>query len=197
MSREDMQQNFLGMRHRAQQSDPAPGEAPPSRKRKWASGSRKRASAVEPESLGAVAKRRAEPAMAEKFDHLEEHLEKFVENIRQLGIIVSDFQPSSQAGLSQKLNYIVTGLQDIDKCRQQLHDITVPLEVFEYIDQGRNPQLYTKECLERALAKNEQVKGKIDTMKKFKSLLIQELSKVFPEDMAKYRSIRGEDHPPS
>lgn len=41
--------------------------------------------------------------MAEKFDSLEEHLEKFVENIRQLGIIVSDFQPSSQAGLSQKL----------------------------------------------------------------------------------------------
>ncbi|XP_054942481.1 mediator of RNA polymerase II transcription subunit 10 isoform X4 [Physeter macrocephalus] len=69
--------------------------------------------------------------MAEKFDHLEEHLEKFVENIRQLGIIVSDFQPSSQAGLNQKLNFIVTGLQDIDKCRQQLHDITVPLEVFE------------------------------------------------------------------
>nr|XP_040129320.1 mediator of RNA polymerase II transcription subunit 10 [Ictidomys tridecemlineatus] len=98
---------------------------------------------------------------------------------------------------SKSRNFIVTGLQDIDKCRQQLHDITVPLEVFEYIDQGRNPQLYTKECLERALAKNEQVKGKIDTMKKFKSLLIQELSKVFPEDMAKYRSIRGEDHPPS
>ncbi|XP_045421989.1 mediator of RNA polymerase II transcription subunit 10 isoform X2 [Lemur catta] len=106
--------------------------------------------------------------MAEKFDHLEEHLEKFVENIRQLGIIVSDFQPSSQAGLNQKLNFIVTGLQDIDKCRQQLHDVTVPLEVFEYIDQGRNPQLYTKECLERALAKNEQVKGKIDTMKLLK-----------------------------
>lgn len=37
--------------------------------------------------------------------------------------------------------------------------------VCRYIDQGRNPQLYTKECLERALAKNEQVKGKIDTMK--------------------------------
>lgn len=41
--------------------------------------------------------------MAEKFDNLEEHLEKFIENIRQLGIIVSDFQPSSQTGLNQKL----------------------------------------------------------------------------------------------
>ncbi|XP_014347365.1 mediator of RNA polymerase II transcription subunit 10 isoform X2 [Latimeria chalumnae] len=69
--------------------------------------------------------------MADKFDNLEEHLEKFVENIRQLGIIVSDFQPSSQTGLNQKLNFMVTGLQDIDKCRQQLHDINVPLEVFE------------------------------------------------------------------
>jgi len=46
---------------------------------------------------------RAAMAMTEKFDSLEEHLEKFVENIRQLGIIVSDFQPSSQAGLNQKL----------------------------------------------------------------------------------------------
>uniref|UniRef100_A0AAY5KTG9 Mediator of RNA polymerase II transcription subunit 10 n=1 Tax=Esox lucius TaxID=8010 RepID=A0AAY5KTG9_ESOLU len=104
--------------------------------------------------------------MAEKFDNLEEHLEKFVENIRQMGIIVSDFQPSSQTGLNQKLNFMITGLQDIEKCRQQLHEINVPLEAFEYIDQGRNPQLYTKECLERALAKNEQVKGKIDTMTK-------------------------------
>ncbi|XP_069798464.1 mediator of RNA polymerase II transcription subunit 10-like [Narcine bancroftii] len=122
--------------------------------------------------------------MAEKFGSLEEHLEKFIENIRQLGIIVSDFQPSSQAGLNQKLQ----GL---------LHDINVPLEVFEYIDQGRNPQLYTKECLERALAKNEQVKGKIDTLKKFKGLLIHKLSKVFPEEMSKYRAIRCEDHLPT
>ncbi|KAM9838947.1 mediator of RNA polymerase II transcription subunit 10 isoform 1-T1 [Aulostomus maculatus] len=134
--------------------------------------------------------------MAEKVDNLEEHLEKFIENIRQLGIIVSDFQPSSQPGLNQKLNFMISGLQDIEKCRQQLHEINVPLEVFDrYIDQGRNPQLYTKECLERALARNEQVKGKIDTLTKFKSLLISELSKVFPEDMARYKAIHGDDSP--
>uniref|UniRef100_A0A8C1RTI6 Mediator of RNA polymerase II transcription subunit 10 n=1 Tax=Cyprinus carpio TaxID=7962 RepID=A0A8C1RTI6_CYPCA len=146
--------------------------------------------------------------MAEKFDNLEEHLEKFVENIRQLGIIVSDFQPSSQTGLNQKLlSWLVIRLQDIEKCRQQLHDINVPLEVFEYIDQGRNPQLYTKECLERALAKNEQVKGKIDTLTVSTApisivdrcfpgiLLISELGKVFPEEMAKYKAIHGDDPP--
>ncbi|XP_028317073.1 mediator of RNA polymerase II transcription subunit 10 [Gouania willdenowi] len=133
--------------------------------------------------------------MAEKFDNLEEHLEKFIEKHSTVGIIVSDFQPSSQTGLNQKLNFMISGLQDIEKCRQQLHEINVPLEVFDYIDQGRNPQLYTKECLERALARNEQVKGKIDTMTKFKSLLISEVGKVFPEEMAKYKAIHGEDAP--
>ncbi|KAG2465185.1 MED10 polymerase, partial [Polypterus senegalus] len=93
------------------------------------------------------------------------------------------------------LLWLLQSDKDIDKCRQQLHDINVPLEVFEYIDQGRNPQLYTKECLERALAKNEQVKGKIDTIRKFKSLLILELGKVFPEEMSKYKALRGEDSP--
>lgn len=83
---------------------PAPEETPPSpRKRKWASGSRKRRAGPSLSRWELQAEGRADLAMAEKFDHLEEHLEKFVENIRQLGIIVSDFQPSSQAGLSQKL----------------------------------------------------------------------------------------------
>jgi hypothetical protein len=38
---------------------------------------------------------------------------------------------------------------------------------FSYIDQGKNPNLYTKDCLEKTLAKNEQVKGKIDNLKVF------------------------------
>ena len=54
--------------------------------------------------------------MAEKFDNLEEHLEKFVENIRQLGIIVSDFQPSSQTGLNQKLYVMHTAIIQLLKC---------------------------------------------------------------------------------
>ena len=59
----------------------------------------------------------------------------------------------------QKLQTIVKDLQEIDKLRPKVADIQVPLEVFDYIDQGRNPQLYTKDCMEKAVAKNEEVKG--------------------------------------
>ncbi|GFV05949.1 mediator of RNA polymerase II transcription subunit 10 [Trichonephila clavipes] len=101
--------------------------------------------------------------MSSQLENLEGNLELFIENVRQLGIIVSDFQPQGQTILNQKIAQMVTYMQEIDKCKNQVQDIQVPLEVFEYIDQGRNPQLYTKDCMEKALNKNEVVKGKIDS----------------------------------
>ncbi|EDO29867.1 predicted protein [Nematostella vectensis] len=131
-----------------------------------------------------------EEKQSEPFDLLEQTIEQFVETTRQIGIIVSDFQPGSQGVLNQKINMMVDNLREIEKCKAHVADVEVPLEVFEYIDQGRNPQLYTKDCLEKALVKNEQVKGKIDAYKNFKSLLVDELSKVLPKGMKEYNKIK-------
>ncbi|XP_053209311.1 mediator of RNA polymerase II transcription subunit 10-like [Panonychus citri] len=126
-------------------------------------------------------------------DSLESQLELFIENLRQLGIIVTDFQPQGQNVLNSKINQIITSLQEIDKNKARIPDIQIPLEVFDYIDQGRNPQLYTKDCMEKALANNELLRGKIDATRRFKTMLLIELSKVFPNDMARYRAIRGDE----
>ncbi|XP_052229303.1 mediator of RNA polymerase II transcription subunit 10-like [Dreissena polymorpha] len=133
--------------------------------------------------------------MADRFEALEEQLERFIENARQLGIIVSDFQPQGQNALNSKLQTMIQGMQEIDKLKTHMQDIHVPLDVFEYIDQGKNPNLYTKHCLEKALGKNEQIKGKIDAFKRFKAMLILELTDVFPKEMANYRALRGDDRP--
>ncbi|ENN78401.1 mediator of RNA polymerase II transcription subunit 10 [Dendroctonus ponderosae] len=131
--------------------------------------------------------------MASSLENLETQLEMFIENVRQMDIIVSDFQPQSQNVLNQKLQAMVHGLQEIDKLKTQVQDVHVPLEVFDYIDQGRNPQLYTKDCIEKALAKNEQVKGKIDAYRKFKANMLVELGKTFPNELSKYRALRGDE----
>uniref|UniRef100_A0A0A9WC54 Mediator of RNA polymerase II transcription subunit 10 n=1 Tax=Lygus hesperus TaxID=30085 RepID=A0A0A9WC54_LYGHE len=133
--------------------------------------------------------------MASSLENLETQLELFIENVRQIKIIVSDFQPQGQNVLNQKIQALVTGLQEVDKLRSQVQEFTVPLEVFDYIDNGRNPHLYTKDCLDKALMKNEQVKGKIDSYRRFKSHLLVELNSVFPNEMSKYRAIRGDERP--
>ena len=53
--------------------------------------------------------------------------------------------------------------------------------------------MYTKDCIEKALTKNEQVKGKIDAYRKFKANMLVELTRVFPHELAKYRAIRGDE----
>ena len=126
-------------------------------------------------------------------DTLEENLERSIENVRQIQIIVSDFQPQGQPGLNQKLQQIVKDLQEVEKVGKKVQDIQVPLEVFDYIDSGRNPQLYTKDCMEKAHSKNEEVKGKIDAYRMFKARLLVELTHVFPKEMAVYRATRGDE----
>ena len=107
--------------------------------------------------------------------------------------MVSDFQPQGQPGLTQKLQQVVKDLQEIDKLRPSVADILVPMEVFDYIDGGRNPQLYTKDCMEKAHSKNEDIKGKIDAYRMFKARLLLELTHVFPKEMAVYRATRGDE----
>ena len=41
--------------------------------------------------------------MASSLEQLENQLETFIENVRQIGILVSDFQPQGQQVLNQKL----------------------------------------------------------------------------------------------
>lgn len=41
--------------------------------------------------------------MADKLEELEQHLEMFIENARQLGIIATDFQPQGQNVLNGKM----------------------------------------------------------------------------------------------
>ncbi|CAH3042762.1 mediator of RNA polymerase II transcription subunit 10-like isoform X1 [Pocillopora verrucosa] len=132
----------------------------------------------------------ADDKVPERFELLEQTIEQFVETTRQIGIIVSDFQPGSQGVLNQKINSMIDNMREIEKCKAHVQDVEVPLEVFEYIDQGRNPQLYTKDCLEKALEKNQQVNGKIDAYKNFKSLLVDELSKHFPKEIDEYQNIK-------
>ncbi|CAG7833922.1 unnamed protein product [Allacma fusca] len=133
--------------------------------------------------------------MTSPLENLETQLETFIENVRQIKIIVTDFQGQGQNVFNQKIQTIVTGLQEIDRLKSQVQDVHVPLEVFDYIDDGRNPQLYTKDCMEKALSRNEAVRGKIDAYRRFRAQLLVELTNVFPAEMAKYRAIRGDERP--
>ncbi|BHF67624.1 hypothetical protein AAHC03_012862 [Spirometra sp. Aus1] len=130
-----------------------------------------------------------------KFEQLEEYIESTIDHCREAGIIVCDYQPG--VAFHKKINDLVYKLQDVDRMQQDMQDVHVPIEVFSKIDAGENPQIYTRECMERAIARNEAVRGKLESLRRFRALLMAELSKKFPNEMAKYRSVRGDPEAPT
>ncbi|CAH8575416.1 unnamed protein product [Schistosoma turkestanicum] len=130
-----------------------------------------------------------------RFEILEENIESIIDHCREAGIVVCDYQPS--VSFQKKINDLVFKLQDVDRMQVEMQDVHVPIELFSKIDAGQNPQLYTRECMEQALAKNEAVRGKLDSLRRFRVLLMSELSRQFPNEMAKYRAVRGDPEAPT
>lgn len=58
---------------------------------------------------------------------------------------------------------------------------------FSYVDDLKNPQMFTRDCLQRTLERNEEINGKNETLAKFANTLIAELSSQFPAQMTDYR----------
>jgi len=81
---------------------------------------------------------------------------------------------------------MVKGLQKLNDLKDNFQQVQIPQEVLSYIDKGRNPQLYTKDCLEKAKLKNEEVSEKIKSLKMFKETLSDELKKAMPDVMDNY-----------
>ena len=136
----------------------------------------------------------AEINMNNKFQGLQTSLEEFIETSRQIGIMVSDFQPGCQDILNSKLNKLIENMQDIEKVKDEVAEVEVPPEIFQYIDQGRNPQLYTKDCLQKVKTKNEEIKGKIDAYKDFKNILEEELKKELPQTMDRHGKYKKQQY---
>ncbi|KRZ25523.1 Mediator of RNA polymerase II transcription subunit 10 [Trichinella pseudospiralis] len=128
-----------------------------------------------------------------RFDNLEQCLENFIENSRQLCMVATDFQASSQTVLNQKIQAVLGGLQELSAKHSKFNDIKIPVELLDYVDAGKNPQLYTKDCIEKTLIRNKEVNGKIEQYKKFRACLLNELTDLFPKETIQYRTIREDD----
>jgi mediator of RNA polymerase II transcription subunit 10 len=122
--------------------------------------------------------------------NLEQSLEAFQENARQMAVITSNFQSNSQDALNHKLHSLITGLQELDSTKHSFHDIPVPIELLDRLHAGNSPQMYTKDVIERTAQKNKQLNGKQKAYENLRDALLVELSSEMPRETMQYRGIR-------
>lgn len=110
--------------------------------------------------------------------------------LHQLNLNVSSFSSASQLPLLQRLNALVAELDTMQKLADGCN-IQVPMEVVNLIDDGKNPDEFTRDVLNSCIAKNQITKGKTDAFKSLRKHLLEELEEAFPEDIEAYRQIRA------
>ncbi|EMS49589.1 Mediator of RNA polymerase II transcription subunit 10 [Triticum urartu] len=96
-------------------------------------------------------------------------IQKTLGLLHQLNLNVSSFSSASQLPLLQRLNALVAELDTMQKLADGCN-IQVPMEVVNLIDDGKNPDEFTRDVLNSCIAKNQITKGKTDAFKVLNAL---------------------------
>ncbi|KAK9761151.1 RNA polymerase II mediator complex subunit [Basidiobolus ranarum] len=121
---------------------------------------------------------------------LELRLKELVESLLEIGITAYDFQAESGDLLNQRIGDLVNSYSQLNELKDSI-DIQVPFDVLSFIEDGKNPDLFTREYVERLAAESHFTNGKIEAMKDFRGILENELNQTFPEQMDAYRKQRS------
>uniref|UniRef100_A0A060T9T1 Mediator of RNA polymerase II transcription subunit 10 n=1 Tax=Blastobotrys adeninivorans TaxID=409370 RepID=A0A060T9T1_BLAAD len=119
-----------------------------------------------------------------ELQQLQAQLSQIIETHIELGILVHDFEGTAQAkeGLLERVNLLAEQLHQVQtNAYDKVRDIQVPLDIVQYIEDGRNPDVYTREFVELLAKQNQYVNGKMKAMKQFRDILGTKIKEAYPD----------------
>lgn len=122
-----------------------------------------------------------------------------IESTIELGVLVHDNQGTQQshAALTHRTNQIIAQLSGLTNS-PFTQQYPVPVDVITYIEDGRNPDIYTREFVEVTAKTNARLKGKMLGFQKLCQVLGDKLIEEFPrleegvKDIRKRTSLEAE-----
>ncbi|EFJ12213.1 hypothetical protein SELMODRAFT_235078 [Selaginella moellendorffii] len=115
---------------------------------------------------------------------MEESLHSALATLHQLHCSVSSFTLPSQLLVLERLNELVKDLNLMQSSSNQCN-LEIPVEVIRFIDEGKNPDEFTKDLLNHCIQRNQATKGKA-----LRKHILEEVEEAFPEETETYRMLR-------
>ena len=114
---------------------------------------------------------------------IADQISNIIESFIEVGILVHDNQgtPQSNAALSSKMQQLTRQLKHLSNVDPKLiEDYKIPIDVISYVEDGRNPDIYTREFVEVSAKLNARLKGKMQGFAKLQEVLGDKLQTEFP-----------------
>lgn len=106
---------------------------------------------------------------------------RLIDSFVELGVLVHDNQGTqqSQNALMVTTNKVISQLSGLTSS-PFTYQYPIPVDVISYIEDGRNPDIYTREFIEVTAKSNARLKGKMEGFAKLRDVLSDKLCKEFP-----------------
>ena len=85
-----------------------------------------------------------------------------------------------EADARSRSKSLTTNLIELSRAAPHL-PTSIPPEVIEYVESGRNPDIYTREFVELVQKNNDHLRGKMLAFRGFRDVLADEISSALPE----------------
>ncbi|MCJ1417025.1 RNA polymerase II mediator complex subunit [Xylographa parallela] len=98
--------------------------------------------------------------------------------------------PETQQELVRKIKALTASLATLSRSAAAL-PVLVPPEIIAYVEEGRNPDIYTREFVELVQRGNAYVRGKSEALLGFRDALAEEVGAEWPECEGWVRGVVG------
>ncbi|EST07851.1 Mediator complex, subunit Med10 [Kalmanozyma brasiliensis GHG001] len=114
---------------------------------------------------------------------LETRVRSVVDLLYQLAVCSADVQDGSQHLVSAKVNECIAALAALDATKDDVHraHMMVPQDVLEMLDTGKNPDIHTRNFVNRLASENQYSFGQHRAVERYKERLSSALDEAFPE----------------
>jgi mediator of RNA polymerase II transcription subunit 10 len=115
-----------------------------------------------------------------------EQLKDVIQDLYQIMIQVNSFDQTSRPSSEVLQNNI----KQLDRALQKIHTTathpatylpSIPPELIQYVDNGRNPDIYTRELVEAARKSNQLMRGKTEAFASMRDVLAEAMRSAMPE----------------
>lgn len=123
----------------------------------------------------------------QELNQSEQQVTSIIESFIELGVSIYDYPgtPEATQGMITNLKRNVDRLSKLNQVSNDpsstLQHVNIPFEVVQYIEDGRNPDIYTREFVEAIRRSNQYQRAKMHGLKKLRDSLAEKISEEFPD----------------
>ncbi|CAF3639875.1 unnamed protein product [Fusarium graminearum] len=123
--------------------------------------------------------------LSEYANILQEQLKDIIQDLYQIMVQVSTYDSAGRSSREVLINEIKTlseSLRTLHASASPPHNLpSVPPELLEYVEHGRNPDIYTREFVELVRRGNQLMRGKLNAFGTFRDVLAENMTTAMPE----------------